>query len=294
MKAALSQLEVVRPRDLAHAVSLLHESAGAERLTPLAGGTDLFVYLNAGTLTDRRYLDLSPLSELRAIRPAKGGVRIGALATFDAIARHAACARWPMLPQAARVIGAAQIQNRATLGGNVANASPAGDSLPVLLAYDAVVHAASVRGEREIAFGKLYTGYRRLALEPDELIVAVTLPDRPGRARELFRKVGTRAAQSISKVVFAGALRVDRGGVVDHVRLAWGSVAPVTLRSSAAESALLGARPSPDAAAAVREALARDIAPIDDIRSDAAYRLAVAQAVLAQFLRLAHADFRAR
>src|SRR5439155_22873638 len=127
-------------------------------------------------------------------------------------------------------VGAWQIQNRATLAGNIANASPAGDSLPVLLAHDAVVHVASVRGARAIAFGELYTGYRALAMAPDELITAIDVPFAPARARPFFRKVGTRRAQSISKVVFCGLLRCGRRGRIDHARLAYGSVAPVTLR----------------------------------------------------------------
>ncbi len=291
MKTALSQLTVARPRHLAHALELLHDSLATGRLTPLAGGTDLFVYLNAGTQAGTRYLDLSPLAELRRIRAGRAGLRIGALATFETIARHAACADWPMLPQAARVVGAVQIQNRATIGGNIANASPAGDSLPVLLAYDASVHVASVRGERTLPFADLYTGYRTLALAPDELIVAVTLPGRPAGARELFRKVGTRAAQSISKVVFAGSVSVA-GGRVEHVRLAWGSVAPTTVRARGAEAALLAAKPSAAVASAALAALARDLAPIDDIRSEGAYRAAVARALLAQLLRTAHPGFR--
>ena len=293
MKTALSRLAVERPRHLAHALRLLNDSLRDERLVPLAGGTDLFVYLHAGTQAGSRYLDLSPLAELRAIRAGKGGLRVGALATFDAIARHRACADWPMLPQAARVVGAAQIQNRATIGGNIANASPAGDSLPVLLAYDAVVHVASVRGERAIAFSDLYTGYRRLAMEPDELIVAVTLPPLRAGSRELFRKVGTRAAQSISKVVFAGLVRFGRG-TVEHLRLAWGSVAPTPVRAVAAERALTGGRPSHAAAAAALAALAGDIAPIDDIRSERDYRISVSRALLAQLLRTAHPGFRTR
>jgi CO/xanthine dehydrogenase FAD-binding subunit len=293
MKTALSQLTVERPRNFAHALTLLHDSLGDERLVPLAGGTDLFVYLHAGTQRGSRFLDLSTLSGMRVISSGRGGLSAGAMATFDAIARHRACAGWPMLVQAARVVGAAQIQNRATLGGNIANASPAGDSLPVLLAYDATVHVASVRGERSIAFAELYTGYRRLAIEPDELIVAVTLPPRPANTHELFRKVGTRAAQSISKVVFAGAARCARG-VVEHVRLAWGSVAPTPVRSLAVERVLLGAKPSPAVAQAALAALADDIAPIDDIRSERDYRESVARAVLAQFLRGAHAGFRGR
>jgi CO/xanthine dehydrogenase FAD-binding subunit len=221
-------------------------------------------------------------------------VRIGALATFDAIARHPACAAWPMLPQAARVVGAAQIQNRATIGGNIANASPAGDSLPVLLAYDAVVRVASVRGERDIPFAALYTGYRRLAVEPDELIVSVSLPERPEGTIEVLRKVGTRAAQSISKVVFAGVIRRGRGGIVNHARLAWGSVAPTTIRATGAESALLGSLLDPAAVERSLAALDGDIAPIDDIRSDREYRADVARALLARFLGAASAPAHTR
>ena len=293
MKTALSQLSVARPRSFAHALQLLHDSPGEERLVPLAGGTDLFVYLHAGTQPGTRFLDLSTLSGLTAIHAGKGGLSLGAMATFDAIARHRACAGWPMLVQAARVVGAAQIQNRATVGGNIANASPAGDSLPVLLAYDATVHVASVRGERAIPFAEFYTGYRKLAMESDELIVAITMPPRPAGTYELFRKVGTRAAQSISKVVFAGSARVQRG-IADQVRLAWGSVAPVPLRSRDAERVLEMGKPTPGAAQAAVAALATDLSPIDDIRSEREYREAVARALLAQFLRGAHAGYRTR
>jgi CO/xanthine dehydrogenase FAD-binding subunit len=286
MRSALSQLEVIRPRSLAHALRALHE-AGDERPVPLAGGTDLFVYLNAGTQRGTRFLDLWSLRELRGIRMGRSHATLGALTTFREIREHPGMRpRFPALVAAAAEVGAAQIQNRATIGGNIANASPAGDSLPVLLAHDAVVVARSVRGEREVAFERLYRGYRDLALEPDELITAVRLPFAPPRAFAFFRKVGTRRAQSISKVVFSGVLRTGRGGAADFVRLAWGSVAPVTLRSGAAERALEGRVPATVMEAA-RAALERDIAPIDDIRSDRAYRIAVAGNVLAQFLRAA-------
>lgn len=291
MKTALSALRVARPRDLAHALRLLHESLEDERLVPLAGGTDLYVGLNAGTQAGACYLDLSPLRALREIRANASGLHVGALATFHEIANHPACAGWPMLGGAAREVGAAQIQRRATLGGNIANASPAGDSLPVLLAYDAVVRAESVRGVRAIAIADLFTGYRRLALAPDELITGVTLPPGPRGARALFRKVGTRAAQSISKVVFAGTLHVRRG-VIDHARLAWGSVAPTPVRSRGAEAALLD--PAPGAAARALAALERDLSPIDDIRSDREYRAATARALLEQLLRVVFAGRRVR
>ena len=286
MRTAITRLTVLRPRDLEEALAMLHDSLEGERAVPLAGGTDLFVYLNAGTPSGQRFLDLSRVAALRGIRAGGGGLRIGGGATFTEIREHPLVRRsFPMLAAAAAEVGALQIQNRATIAGNVANASPAGDSLPVLLAHDAVVTLRSVRGARHVEFESLYRGYRDLALEPDELIVDVHLPSPPRGMATMFRKVGTRRAQSISKVVFAGALQADRDGTVAHVRLAYGSVAPTPVRAYQAERALLGRRPAAETAAAARKALSRDIAPIDDIRSDRDYRMEIAGNLLAQFLR---------
>lgn len=293
MKTALSQLTLERPSSLAGALRALSSASSTDRPTLLAGGTDLFVYLNAGSHEGRRFLDLSALKDLRGMRVTRSGALFaGALTTFRELGAHPRVAKgWPSLAAASRVIGAAQIQNRATIGGNIGNASPAGDSLPVLLAHDAVVRVGSVRGERHIAFESLFAGYRKLSMAPDELILSVVLPPVPAGTKAFFRKVGTRAAQSISKVVFAGLLHTGRGGTVDFVRLAWGSVAAVPVRATWAETALLGSKPSSAAAAAAGDALGRDIAPIDDIRSEGAYRMAVARNLLAQFLRGAHAGF---
>jgi CO/xanthine dehydrogenase FAD-binding subunit len=292
VRAPISQLHVLRPARLDEALAALHDSLDSERATPIAGGTDLYVYLNDGTHGGRRFLDLSRLRELRGIREGEDGVRIGAGVTFSEIREHPEIRRhFPMLAAAAAEIGALQIQNRATLGGNIANASPAGDSLPVLLAHDAVVRVRSSRGARLIRFENLYRGYRDLETAPDELIVDVILLYPPRRTFTMFRKVGTRRAQSISKVVFAGALHCDGDGTVDHVRLAFGSVAPTPVRAYETEQTLLGRRPSRAAAAAALEALAHDIAPIDDIRSDREYRMTIAGNVLAQLLRSTHAGF---
>ena len=292
MKTAISALSVERPRDLKAALRILATAPQGHRPTPLAGGTDLFVYLNAGTLAGTRFLDLGGLPELRGIRVGRdGSLTIGALETWTDVQRHAHVQRaFPSLAAAAREVGAEQIQNRGTIGGNIANASPAGDSLPVLLAYDAMVRVTSSQGERSIAFAELYTGYRQLAIRPDELITAVVLPLPPPRARHFFRKVGTRVAQSISKVVFASVVRVGRKGV-DHARLAWGSVAATTIRSGGAEQALQGAMPTLAAAERARAALMAELHPIDDIRSEGAYRLDVAGNVLMQALRATHAGF---
>ena len=153
MRSALSELEVIRPPSLAHALRALKAGNG-ERPVPLAGGTDLLVYLNAGTPPGRRFLDLWGLGELRGIRAARAGVTIGALTTFREIRAHPVIRkRLPSLAAAAAEIGALQIQNRATLGGNIANASPAGDSLPVLMAHDAVVVAVPRQSARLTGFG---------------------------------------------------------------------------------------------------------------------------------------------
>ena len=242
-------------------------------LTPLAGCTDLYVNLNFGTLEDRRFLDLWPLDALRTVNARRGILTIGALATFaDLIGSPLVRRQLPMLAAAAREIGGAQIQNRATIGGNVANASPAGDSLPVLAAADAVVVLRNTAGVRRVPFAAFYTGYRQSVRRPDELIVAFEIPE--VRGRQWFRKVGTRAAQAISKVVMAG---VRQPG---SVRLAVGSVAPTVVRLPKTEEAIVSGR-SRDS---VRRTLAVEIAPIDDVRSTADYRRRVAQALVDRFL----------
>ena len=225
------------------------------------------VMLHAGTVRPRALVDLWSLAELKGIRRLDGGVEIGAAEPYTSIIGSALVAEHcPALVAASRTIGAAQIQNRGTLGGNLANASPAGDTLPVLLAADAVV----VTDRRTIPVADFFTGYRKTALGAGELIVAVRLP---AAARGVqFRKIGTRAAQAISKVVIA----VSR----EPARVALGSVAEIPLRARGAEAALARG----DAAGAVA-ALPSDIRPIDDVRSTGDYRRMVAQNVLEELLR---------
>ena len=212
-------------------------------------------------------LDLWSLEELKGVRRTSDMLEIGAAEPYTGIiASRDVQQHLPALAATARTIGAAQIQNRGTLGGNLANASPAGDTLPVLLAYDAVV----VTDRRSLAIDKFFTGYRKTALQADELITAVRVP--LGRQVE-FRKVGTRAAQAISKVVMA--VSRSPGGA----RIAIGSVAEMPLRARRAEAAL----ERNDVEGAIR-AVAEDIRPIDDVRSTAAYRRAVTQNVLRELL----------
>ena len=288
------------PRSLADAFALLAEAARTAggglpppadppQLTPIAGGTDVMVRIT-GEIGEPpvRLLDLWRLDELRGIASDGEAITLGALTTYTDIRRSAACREHlPSLVEAAATIGAAQIQNRGTLGGNIANASPAGDTLPVLLALDAEIDVGGSRGERTIPAADFWVAYRRTALAPDELILRVRIPVAGGREAR-FRKIGTRRAQAISKVVMALAWR-ERDGDSDRewsdVRLALGSVADRPIRAGATESVLEGRAPTPDTADAAAESLAAEIAPIDDVRSTADYRRAVAARVLHRLIR---------
>jgi CO/xanthine dehydrogenase FAD-binding subunit len=238
---------------------------------PIAGATDVYVGLNFGTLHENKYLDIWPLDELREITVRNDVLSIGALATYTSIIGSPEVnARLPMLVEAARLVGGPQIQNRGTIGGNIANASPAGDSLPVLAAVDAVVVLRSAHGERRVPFNAFYTGYRASQRQPNELVVAVETPRVEGT--QWFRKVGTRAAQAISKIV-VGAVRGSKPAI------AFGSVAATVVRVPRTEAAL-AAGATPDEAVRV---LATEITPIDDVRSTANYRLRVAGNLVRRF-----------
>lgn len=262
-------MTAVQPHSLAEAVRYLE---GDPDLVPTAGCTDLMVRGVEALHRMDRVIDLLSIPELRGIREVEGGLEIGATTPFSEIRRSAAVRyAFPALAAAAGQIGGWQIQNRATLGGNLANASPAGDSLPVLLALDATVVLASAGGLREIPHDGFHSGYRRTALQPGEIVARIRLPlPLPGTV-QAFRKVGTREAQAISKVVVAMAGRIEDGRIVD-LRLAAGSVAPTPIRLRAAEDAVRGRAPGPEAAALAGREAAAAVRPIDDVRSTAEYR----------------------
>jgi carbon-monoxide dehydrogenase small subunit/xanthine dehydrogenase small subunit len=269
--------DLIRPGSLGEALALLAERPA---LRPVAGGTDLMVALASGALArDEPLLDLWPLDELRGVRAEGDAVVLGALTTYADLRRSPLVAgAVPVLAGVAATIGAAQIQSRGTIGGNVVNASPAGDTLPVLLATDASIVLTSTRGERTVPANGFFTGYRTTARAPDELVARVVVP--AGR-RVRFRKVGTRRALAISKAVIAVSWREDGPGAAwTDVRVAVGSVAEVPLRAPAAEAALEGETPSAATAERAAAAVAGDVRPIDDVRSTAEYRRAVTSRVL--------------
>jgi CO/xanthine dehydrogenase FAD-binding subunit len=268
MRAAISSLQLLEPKSIQEALRMLRDEGP---LTPLAGCTDVYVNLNFGTAKETRYLNLWNLDSLRRIAMRGKVLSIGALATYTNLIRSPLVRRrLPILAAAAREVGGAQIQNRGTLGGNVVNASPAGDTLPVLAVAEATLVLASAEGTRRVPFLSFYTGYRASVLKPDELLIAIEIP--PVSGRQWFRKVGTRAAQAISKVVMAGVR-------ADTARIALGSVAPTVLRLPETEKHLASGGSISEA----KTILAREIAPIDDLRSSADYRRQVCVNLLERF-----------
>jgi len=288
VRAYLPDYVLRAPRDLAEAVSLLAAEPGAWK--PFAGGTDLMVLLEAGKLPHKKFLSLWRLAELRGIEITADAVTLGALTTYTQVLREPILQQeFPLLCQAARETGGVATQNRGTLAGNIANASPAADSPPALLVYDAELELISARASRRRPYHGFHSGYKQMDLAPDELIARIRLPRpffgprRPGPRHHYYRKVGTRKAQAISKVVFAGVAETENGAIRD-IRLALGSVAPTVVRCVKTEDVLRGRRPDRETVAAAREALAEEISPIDDFRSTARYRLRVSQNLLEDFL----------
>ena len=243
------------------------------------------VLMNAHMLDASDFLDIWRVDELRGITDEGETLRIGALTTYtqlinaELIQKHV-----PALVAASRTIGAIQIQNRGTIGGNIVNASPAGDSLPVLAAYDAEVEIGSARGTRRVAFNEFYSGYRRTILQPDELVVAVCFPKLKDGEGDFFWKVGTRRAQAISKTVLAAKAMMS-GNAIESISIGVGSVAPTVIRARKTEGLLTSAALTSDLVERAREMIAREIAPITDLRSTEDYRRVVTGNVLHKFLR---------
>ena len=274
---------VYSPATLADAYRALAERGGPLKI--IAGGTDLMVLMNAHLLDAAELLDIWRVDELRGIADEGESLRIGALTTYTQLIGSPLVRRnAPALVAASRTIGAIQIQNRGTIGGNIVNASPAGDSLPVLAAYDAELEIGSARGKRSVAFNQFYTGYRRTVLEPDEMVVAVRLPKLSAGERDFFWKVGTRRAQAISKVVMAAKAKVT-GKVIESIGIGIGSVAPTIIRAPRTESLLTRASLSPEIIQQAREMIITEAQPITDLRSTQHYRRSVTGNVLTKFLR---------
>lgn len=296
MRADVPAYSLERPASLADALARIADAPG--RWRPFAGGTDLMVVFEAGRLEHREFLDLSRLAELRGTSEDETWLTFGASTTYrEVIGTALARLEFPMLVAAARDTGAVAIQARGTLGGNLANASPAADTPPALLCYGAQVELVSRGGARWVPYEGFHQAYKKTQMRPDELISRIRVRRRgagPGprpaggiaaaREHHFYRKVGTRKAQAISKVCFAGWASLNADGSLLDARIALGAVAPTPVRAFKAEIALRARGLGDAGLAEARDALAAEIQPIDDIRSVAEYRRAVALNLLEEFV----------
>jgi CO/xanthine dehydrogenase FAD-binding subunit len=282
MRGFIPDYQITTPASLADALALLKNEPGVWK--PFAGGTDLMVLLEAGRLPHRNYINIWGLDELRGVEANDDHVTLGALTTYTGVQTNPILRdEFPMLCQAASETGGLAIQNRGTLGGNIINASPAADSPPALLAYDAEIELVSSAGSRWLPYHGFHTGYKQMHLGADELLSRIRLPRNTKGATHYYRKVGTRKAQAISKVCLAAVGQMNDGQISD-ARIALGSVAPVVVRCVQTEDSLRGRKPDAETIAAACDTLVREISPIDDIRSTADYRLQVARNLLTDFV----------
>src|SRR5678815_4915116 len=263
MRGYIPGYELVTPTSLDDALALI----ATDGWKPFAGGTDLMVLLEAGRLTHQKYVNIWPLNELRGIQITPISITLGALTTYSEVqANQVLRAECPMLCKAASETGGLAIQNRGTLGGNIINASPAADSPPALLAYDAEIELMSSGGSRWLPYHGFHTGYKQMHLGADELLSRIRLPRNTTGSTHYYRKVGTRKAQAISKVCFAAVGKIENGNITD-TRIAVGSVAPIVVRCVQTEDMLRGEKPGDENIDSASATLMREISPIDDIRS---------------------------
>ena len=282
MRGNAEMHELVAPGNLGAVLDLLAAEPGA--WTPIAGGTELMVAFSAGRLNAHKLVNLWGIPDLRTIEVTPQSVVIGAAATFLDLRKHDVInAELPLLAKAASWIGSIANQSRATLGGNLVNGSPAADSSPALLVYDAEIETISVRGRRKLPYSEFHTGYKRNVLARDELLYAIHLPRRFAHHRQHLRKVGTRRAMAIAKVALGATALLEKGGLRE-IRLGAASLAPYPTRLRQTEAVLLGQALARETVLAARRSLLAEVQPIDDIRSTAEYRRRVAVNLLEEFL----------
>jgi CO/xanthine dehydrogenase FAD-binding subunit len=282
MRAYVPEYDLEAPSTLDEVLRLIAREPGVWK--PIAGGTDLMVVFEAGQLTHRKLLSLSRIRELRGINASETHVTLGALTTYTDIQKSELMRReFPLLVKAASWTGAVATQNRGTLAGNIANGSPAADSPPALLVYDADVVLLSERDPRWLRYSDFHTGYKSNLMEPDEIISYISLPRTTAGCVQYLRKVGTRKAQAISKVALAGLAKVG-DGKIEYIRIALGSVAPMPIRCHQTEAVLLDRVLDRAAIEEAKTIIAAEISPIDDIRSTADYRKRVTVNLLDEFL----------
>jgi len=281
MKSYLPEFHLTKATSLKHALDIISTST----ITPIAGGTDIMVLLDAGKLPPGNFLDINSIDSLKNITEDGDYIYIGALNTFTDIRENNLCQQYfPMMCEAGRWSGARAIQNRGTIGGNICNASPAGDTPPALLCYDAEIELSCVDGTRWINYHEFHLDYKKLEKKPHELLTQIRIKKTNPNRFELYQKVGTRLAQAISKICFAGLIEFDADKRVKKVRLSWGAMGPYVLRSFKVEDFICGNKIDDALIESSVKKLGQELSPIGDIRSSADYRKRVAMNLLKHFL----------
>ena len=282
MRGFVPDYDMISAENLKEALQLLNQKPGYYK--PMAGGTDLMVLFEAGKLKHKNFLNILGLQELKYIRVSEQEVHIGALTTYKDLQNHPVIREeFPLLIEGARLTGASAIQHRGTIGGNVANASPAADSPPGFYVYRAKIKMVSVRGERIVDYNEFHTGYKTHLLEDDELIQEIILIRTHEFTHQFYRKVGTRKAQAISKACVAIGARYQ-GKVLEDIRIGLGSIGPCPYQAQKTEKVLHGKVLTPEVIDQAIQTLHSEIRPIDDVRSTGEYRLQVVSNILKDFL----------
>jgi carbon-monoxide dehydrogenase medium subunit len=281
MRSYLPDFPVISPTTLDEALSAM---ASGKSITPLAGGTDIMVYMDSGILKPTTLLNLYALEQFHQLPDLNEGLALGPLSTYQQTRDSVIAKKYPMLAQAAREVSVLAIQSRATWIGNIANASPAADGVPALMAHDAIVELSSQGGVRKISLDSFYQGYKQTIRNDDELITSVTLPEPEPGWQNYYRKVGTRRFQAISKTLLAARIKLSSDQMIEDVRMVFASVAPHTLRAVQTESLLRGQVLTPELIESAVQAIQDEISPIDDIRSNEAYRRKVTGNLVCDFL----------
>ncbi|WP_413289077.1 FAD binding domain-containing protein [Bdellovibrio sp. HCB337] len=282
MRAFVPEYEMKTPENLEEVISILSKQPNEWKL--FAGGTDLMVVFETGKLKQKKFLNINSIPELKSLVSNEEDILIGAGCTYSQIQNHPIIKKeFPLMVHSAKVTGAVAIQNRGTIGGNIANMSPAADTPPSLLAYDADIILLSTKGYRVLSYKYFHQAYKQADLRPNEIIMAVRLKREQNITHDYYRKVGTRSAQAISKVCMAATASVNRGKI-EWVRIGLGSVGPIPLRPTKTEHFLFQKELTFDNIKEARKMLLTEITPIDDIRSEAMYRREVAGNLLTEFL----------
>jgi carbon-monoxide dehydrogenase medium subunit len=282
----MAELRYEAPETLAAAVALLAQAKGATRV--LAGGTDVIVQMETEMIEPELLVDIKRIPEMRRITVAGGGFEVGAAVSVMELMEHGGfCRTWPGVIEAAKLIGSYQVKGRATLGGNLCNASPAADSVPALIAAGAVARIVGPGGTREVAVEKVATGPGRTSLGKGEVVAALIFPARPPRSGDAYQRVTPRSEMDIAMVGVGVNLTLDGDGVCTAARVALGAVAPTVLLVKDAAAALIGTRLE-EAALAELAARARGACrPIDDKRGTIEYRTRAAGVVAVRVARQA-------